>query len=350
MRAHGYRDAHSAPLVSFGKNLQGDFGGSWRVPSKHGWKYPSIELRAENSWPAIVLDVDRLDAHMDLLFRSRFIQELPEPSWIVYRLQTGGAHAVWCLASPVHRGLEARSHPLKYLARCAEWLAQAISADRNYNGVLSHNPYGRAKGRRGRLKTIWGRRRPYSLAELREYIPKGWRMPRKPVTAEGRNWALFLDSMKWAGSPRNLGSDVLDYALDRNYLYKDPRGVVLGYSDVACIARSVERYRGKWIEEGRMGPDHSPDLQAERGVKSGAARRAKVAGRDRSIVSLAGEGHPSGDISELTGIPRRTVSYVLQRDAPLLARRRGRQGSQPWLDLGVPNTNGNEPYTASPPF
>ena len=84
-----------------------------------------------------------------------------------------------------------------------------------------------------------------------------------------------------------------------------------------------------------MGPDHSPDLQAERGKLSGASRRAKVAARDRNIVLLAGEGHTSGEISRADGrAPGELSSYVLKRDAPLLAATAAAdRTARPWVDL-----------------
>ena len=322
-----------------GKDLSGAFGSSWRVPAKAAWRYPSIELRPENSFSCIILDYDIPDAVIELYGQS-YAGEWPKPNWVVQRVSNGHSHAVWCLAKPVHRGADAREHPLKYLSRCAEWLAQTTAADRSYGGVLTHNPYGRSRGRRGRLKTHWGARQPYALSDLALYVPKGWRMPREPVTAEGRNWALFSDCMRWAGSSRNLGGDVIEYARERNRLYVCPVEGVMSDGRVQGIARSVERYRARWIAQGRMGPDHSPDLQAARGKLSGAARRAKVAGRDHNIVSLASEGYSARAISRATGTPRRTVDHVLKRDAPMWQLRPGRPGTQPWVDLACSEHNG----------
>lgn len=44
------------------------------------------------------------------------------------------------------------------------------------------------------------------LQELAKVIPKGWRMPAKPTTPEGRNVALFRLGMRWCGYPRNWGN------------------------------------------------------------------------------------------------------------------------------------------------
>ena len=65
VRAHGLRDAHSRPLVSRGKR-DGAFLSSFRVSPADAWGFPSIELRAGNSWPVIILDCDGREATLRL--------------------------------------------------------------------------------------------------------------------------------------------------------------------------------------------------------------------------------------------------------------------------------------------
>ena len=45
VRSHGLRDAHTYPQVARSQ------GASFRVPASQAWGYPSLELRAGNSWP-----------------------------------------------------------------------------------------------------------------------------------------------------------------------------------------------------------------------------------------------------------------------------------------------------------
>ena len=100
----------------------------------------------------------------------------------------GFAHRVYIIATP-----------LRLFARISEFYRQALGADPGYNGVLTHNPM-RSAHRHGEFLTYWGRKQPYSLGELAEPIPKGWRLPVKPTTEAGRNDALLRVLMKWAGS------------------------------------------------------------------------------------------------------------------------------------------------------
>ena len=136
LRQHGYRDAHAFPLVSpdADKVLR-----SWRVPAGQAWSFPRVELRTGNSWPCISLDCDGRDSVGRL---SEFIldEDLPTPNVIVQRVASGNVHAHYMLATPVHRGDDARVKPLQALARVAKYLSVTLRADRGYNGVLTLNP------------------------------------------------------------------------------------------------------------------------------------------------------------------------------------------------------------------
>ena len=83
----------------------------------------------------------------------------------------------------------------------SEYLAQTIGADRGYTGLTTFNPVAATR----QLKTRWGRFQPYSLAELRSFIPKGWRMPPPPalITVVGRNHWLFKDGTRWRWREEN---------------------------------------------------------------------------------------------------------------------------------------------------
>ena len=103
---------------------------------------------------------------------------------IVQRRSNSHSHVSYFLAKPVHRGPTAREAPLRLFARISEFYRQALGADPGYNGVLTHNPM-RSAHRHGEFLTHWGCNRPYSLSELAEPIPRGWRLPVKPTTGSG---------------------------------------------------------------------------------------------------------------------------------------------------------------------
>ena len=243
VREHGLVEAHTHPLVSKGKT-GGDHSGSFRVPAAEAWGYPELELRAGNSWPSIVLDVDGANA----LYRVVDAVEKAEilsPNWTVTRKGSGGTHAVWNLARPVHRGDTARPGPLKALARVSEYYGLAVEADQGYTGVLAHNPMSAAHG--PGFVTNWFHRQPYSIPQLGEVIPTGWRRPTLVRTEIGRNCDLFNALMRWAGKPENMVNDCLAAAHVVNQSFEFP----LPDAEVGATARSVQRYRFGWITKGK---------------------------------------------------------------------------------------------------
>ena len=200
---------------------------------------------------------------------------------------------------------------MRLFARISEFYRQALGADPGYNGVLTHNPM-RSAHRHGEFLTHWGCNRPYSLSELAEPIPRGWRLPVKPTTEAGRNCALFVALMKWAGSPANIGREVVAVARATN----DVLDVPLGDSEVAGLAKSVERYRRSWIAKGRF------YTEAEReawgcalGLRSGLARRKGTAGRDQLMFGGGSMGKrlTQAQIAALHGVSQPTVCYVMRR-------------------------------------
>ena len=199
---------------------------------------------------------------------------------------------------------------MRLLARISEFYRHALGADPGYNGVLTHNPM-RSAHRHGGFLTHWGRKQPYSLGELSEVIPKGWRLPVKPTTEAGRNCALFVALMKWAGSPANIGREVLAVGRATN----DGLDVPLGDSEVAGLAKSVERYRDGWIAKGRFYTEAEREAWGRSmGLQSAMVRRVAKAGRDARIV----EGHRAGlstrKLARLFNLSQQGVWHVLQRD------------------------------------
>ena len=104
---------------------------------------------------------------------------------------------------------------------------------RGFAGVLTHNPLEETHGA-GKFQTHWGHRcSPFSLDELSEVIPRGWRLPTAPSTEPGRNCALFRSLLKWAGALAHRDLPVLPMARATNEGFEIP----LPDAEVASIAR-----------------------------------------------------------------------------------------------------------------
>ena len=333
VREHGLRDAHSRPLVSPGK-IDGVFGRSFRVAPWAAWLFPSLELRAANSYTCLILDLDGWGSY-ERAERAVRRTKVGALNWAVENRRTGGVHGVWTLANPVHRAEMALAAPLKKYGRISEYYAAALGADAGYTGVLTHNPMEDAQ--LPGYETHWLRREPYTLVELERFVPLRWRRPKPSRTAAGRNCDVFAHCMRWAGSPANLVTPVFDEA----HRVNDGFDVPLDPPEVAGIARSVERYRRRWIRQGRFwGPgnstyDHSSEAQAKRGQKSGLARRKRTAERDQAIIQAVTVGQSQRQVARVFGLSHTAVEKIIERDAPLFARHAPLTATRPWEAEGI---------------
>ena len=307
VRKHGLREAHTHPRVSEGRKPDGSMS-IFRVQAVKAWRprdpYLQIELNTPNSWPALLFDVDRKHAHewtVDLAYDGL----IPWLNWTVERLASTHVHAVLTLARPVLRGEVARENPQRVLARISEYLAQTIGADRGYRGVLTYNPMVRSR----QYKTRWGRPQPYTLDELRTYIPKGWRMPapEELITVVGRNNWLFQDGTRWRWRAENRHLDVLDYLVDQNEVLPER----LSFVEVRGIAKSIDRY---WERNGREHTREWRGKQRSRQCKQVEARHRETAPRDSEIMLLDSAGWSVREIAAHMKIPKSTVHDVLTRD------------------------------------
>ena len=278
VREHGMRDAHHRPLVGRRyRRRNEDRVRFWsgRTAPDRAWGYPYLELaRTGSSYPALVIDCDDEDRLL-----AGGLQGLPVPSWATWH-GSRGCHVVWCLAQPVHRYPQASPRPLEFLGRIEAYYILAAGADPAFVGVLADNPIAPDEGRR----TRWGAREPYTLRELAEVIPAGWRRPARPVGAVGRNCALFEAAMEWAGRKANQDLPVLGAALDVNAAFAAP----LPWPEVRATAKKIEAYRARWQARGWHRPDWIA-RQAARGRASGRARRLSTADRDAAVVSCGRE-------------------------------------------------------------
>ena len=293
--------------MSIGKSHHGQHSASFRVPAEDAWGFPEIELRAGNSWPSIVLDVDGANA-LYRIVEAVEKNEIKTPNWTVTRKGSGGTHAVYNLARPVHRGEAARKGPLNSLARVSEFYADTLLADSGYTGVLSHNPMSKAHG--PGFVTNWFHREAYSLPQLGEVIPFGWRRPTVSRTGVGRNCDLFESLMRWAGCPENRTNDLLAAAHVINQSFDIP----LPHAEVAATARSVHGYRARWIAKGSYFTQEQRTLWGSRRViKSGEARRKLTHDRDTAIIQAVSEGRTMRDVGAEYGITGAAVYWILKR-------------------------------------
>ena len=309
VRLHGYSDAHERPRV--GQVRRGRIVGSFRVMPAEAWGYRYLELNPANASSVLVLDCDDPETLLRVFPPFGGPSELPQPNWISWNPKNHHGHVAYCLALSVQRNCASRRAPQTLLAAIADAYAARLDADDGYTGILSRNPMSRPH--RGAARTSWGRRKGYELAELAE--PLGGLDGLKPPsvetarTAEGRNCVTFEASMRWAGSRKNLGKPVLPVAVATNKQFSRP----MGFREVRGVARSVERYRAEWIDEGRFWALDSESQRAFalRGVE---VRRKRVAERDAAIIEARkSTGATHRELGEAFNLHHATVGRILRR-------------------------------------
>ena len=92
-------------------------------------------------------------------------------------------------------------------------------------------------------------------------------------------------------------------------------------SHVRSVAKSVTRYRARWIAAGAYYTQEQQTLWGrERGLRSGAARRKRTAARDAAIIQLRAEGLKQAEIAVRVDASQQVVSYVLRRNTNELHR------------------------------
>ena len=309
VRQHGYADAHERPLV--GKTRRGRIVASFRTSPERAWRYRYLELNPANAASVLVFDCD--DATRLLQVYPPYIGPslLPEPNWTNWNARNGRAHVVYCLWRAVHCNRRSRRGPQILLAAVAERYAEVLRADDGYAGILSRNPM--ARPHRGLARTTWGRRKGYTLRELADAagIGRPARLPQvgQARTAEGRNCITFELSMRWAGRPKNATKPVLPAAVGINAQFTAP----MGFPEVSGIAKSVEKYRAQWVEEGRYYA-HDSEAQRARQARGAASRRKRNAARDAAIIEARqSTGATHRQLGEAFGLHYRTVGRIIKR-------------------------------------
>ena len=275
VRAHGLQDTHSFPLVARAK------GESFRVSPLQAWHFLLLEIRAGNSYPLLTLDCDG-PASVQAFWLTQLNSQLPEPSWVVRNPATGNLAAVLVPGqTPCIAAKPPARQPLHLFARACEFFRWICEADTGFVGCLQRNPVQEPH------KTFWGRTAPFELAELVGCLPAGWKMPRVPKTAVGRNDGLFRALCSFVGTPSNYHvspSELAAVADMKNQAFALHGLPPLDRPEVAGIVRSVYRRHQRKLCQRGAATDVCSFIQSNRAKKGGQKRREKRADRDAAII------------------------------------------------------------------
>lgn len=286
-----------------------------RAPER-AWAHRIIEHNAPHTWNVLVVDVDdplRWDDH-------------PAPSWTVESTTRSHLHAAFVIKEPVVRPdiKAARAAPARFYRDVVEGMA-ARWGDARYQGDLTYSPL------HDGATVTWGRTTPYTLVELREWLPDQAIPPTgAAATHTGRNVDTFTLLVTWASRNRDK--------IDERTIWRQAEtinarwAIPLPNSEVGSISRSVTRYWRRW-----QAGDHSRSFinrQAALGRASGAARREAVAERDAAILAAQKRGLSVRAIAREHGIHHSTVVRALRRGV-LTVRWGGARTKQDTQGLGT---------------
>lgn len=223
-----------------------------------------LDPNTKNRVWALVFDIDRPQASM-----AWDDANLPEPNWITQNPKNAHAHLGYALAAPVSRSLGSLQKPQAYLARIEQAMSDALRADPAYSHRLTKNPL------HSTWRTFYGRREPYDLDELRDYLPANLPLvkDRDQAIGEGRNVLLFTNLRHWAYRERFGFSSLNTWmhccrnkAKAFNSQFRSP----LPMSEVRATAKSV----ATWTWE-RMTCAKFSEIQARRSAKASILRQSR---------------------------------------------------------------------------
>lgn len=288
----------------------------------HALKHSHVQYNPPPAVAWLVFDVDHEDAAV-----AWMDADLPPPAWVSINSENGHAHIAYGISTPVCRTEFARSKPLKFLMAIEKAYKRALKADDQFKCLVTKNP----------LHKKWKTYYPissnggvYELHELAEYVVfekyDGRKKKQNRIDDNyglGRNCALFEDLRIWSYSA------VRDYwgpggyatwlkacemkARELNVFDTEP----LPESEVRASYKSVARWVWKNITptglQELIERTHAPELQAQRGRKSGVVRANKAAAVAEQARALRSEGLKQKDIADALNISIRTVKTYLKK-------------------------------------
>lgn len=302
---HGLQAAHQYPRVAGAdKKTQGR-----RSPAEAWGQWPYVESNPPHVYAGLFFDIDDPDRwEHDVDGPLPNWQVRKESRWVTY-------HVAYTLEIPVARHDAALSRPLKFYRDIYDGLAVRIGADSRNGGFMTKNPLHPPPD----CTAQWFRREPYTLAELREWLPDP--IP-KPITKTGvgRNEDLFRHSIvlahqpKWARIIQSEGysGQWLDHVRLLNF--QEYAQNCLPDSECRSIAKSCAKYSLRNYSEDRFSA-----MQSRRGARRAQQRwhpgepEYDYAERWESVGMCSRLGYSQAEIAAMFEITVRTVKRDLQK-------------------------------------
>ena len=296
---HGLQQIHPRPWVSGEDKYR-----RGRRPAPEAWDHwPYVETHPPHLYVGLFFDIDEPT-------RWEFDVDGPTPNWQIRKDGTRPTyHVAYTLEIPVARHDTAQYRIIQYYRDVYDGLSVMFGADPRFDGVMAKNPLHPPSG----CTVHWIRREPYSLTELREWLPA--KLP-KPVrtTGVGRNCDLFSHCVKLAHQPKwahiiaaeGHAGQWLDHVRRLNFAEyaEDP----LPDSECKSIAKSCAKYSLRNYRDEKFS-----EIQSKRGSRRAQQRwhpsDADYSYQDRThtIGMMTELGYNQADLAQIFGISERTV-------------------------------------------
>ena len=308
---HGLQQIHPRPWVA---DLDKIRRGRRSAPEAwDGWPY--VESHPPHLYAGLFFDID--DA-----LKWEYEVDGPCPNWQIRKDGiTTTYHVAYTLEIPVARHDAAQERIIRFYRDIYDGLSILFGADPRFDGVMAKNPLHPPYG----CAVDWIRREPYSLTELREWLPT--KIP-KPVhsTGVGRNEDLFRHCVqlahqpKWARIIHAEGHAGQWLAHVRRLNFAEYAEDPLPDSECRSISKSCAKYSMRQFSEHTFSR-----IQTARNTKRWHPGQKSYSYQERShTIGLMTElGYSQADLSEIFGVSERTVRRDLttyrdrQRLSPL---------------------------------
>jgi hypothetical protein len=278
-------------------------------PREQAVRKPYLEINPPKMVHWLIFDIDKDNG----AFAWQDFPGLKAPNFAVVNPKNGHAHLYYKLSVPVCKTEAARIKPLQYLSAVEYTYSKALEADRGYAGLIAKNPLHPAHS----LILFRPLSKPYSLSELASNVDLETKPKREVSTGLGRNVDLFESARIFAYKAirsfwKPGGYPEWEKALKMHCEALNTFPVPLPESEIRATAKSIASWTWKRITpQGRqalIARTHTPEAQAERGRKSGQARKQARA-EDRAKARLMKEsGKTVREIAETLGVHYSTVS------------------------------------------
>lgn len=230
---------------------------------------------------------------------------LPTPSIITQNPQNNHCHVFYRLETPVHFNFKKSSKQAMDYAKAVEaGLAKKLKADLGFAGYLVKNP----------AHDAWYTCSfdiAYSLADLHDYLDLKKAANDDEAYGFGRNVELFENLRHYAYRKfRERGYEAVGFfevLLERANMVNGTFRVELHQSELEATCRSIAKWCIANITAESFG-----EVQAARGKKSGAARRANREFLMRQCKSLSNQNLSQREIAERLKVPKSTVGRWLK--------------------------------------